>query len=357
MAQLLKKFIGDNQVADEKIRLDNNSFLRSRNAANSADVDMLKVSAADEIMVGGALNMNSNNIDDASGLFFDGDNTRNIGTTGGRAAELYVRKINGDSAKLELSGSPIEVQNEVVPATNASQDIGSALLNFASVFTNEVRSDSGTLTLTGTVVEADGNFIPTTNYNKTLGDGTNNWQAVFAGGMQQDDATDNLELGANTEVIELWSYNGTVAPSLQLNNAAGTQYLRIKAPNALTTTYTLTMPDNDGNSGQFLQTDGSGVLTWATPAGAELTNKATFTLSAGDITNQYIDLSHVAKTNSIVFFVRGGGVQQEGASYDYSVNYTGGAGGNTRITFLNDLATGGPSALVAGDIVVIQYEY
>lgn len=65
----------------------------------------------------------------------------------------------------------------------------------------------------------------------------------------------------------------------------------------------------------------------------------------------------MAKTNSITFYVRGGGVQQEGASYDYSVSYTGGAGGNSRITFLNDLATGGLSALVAGDIVVVQYQY
>lgn len=83
--------------------------------------------------------------------------------------------------------------------------------------------------------------------------------------------------------------------------------------------------------------------------------KTVITLSAGDITNQYVDLSHVAKTNSIDFLVRGGGIMVEGASYDYSVNYTGGAGGNTRITFLNDLATGGSSALVAGDVVVVKY--
>lgn len=86
-------------------------------------------------------------------------------------------------------------------------------------------------------------------------------------------------------------------------------------------------------------------------------NKQLFTLSSGDITNQYIDLAHVAKTNSIDFLVKGAGTQIEGASYDYSVSYTGGAGGNTRITFLNGLATGGISALVAGDVVVAKYQY
>ena len=92
------------------------------------------------------------------------------------------------------------------------------------------------------------------------------------------------------------------------------------------------------------------------PTTLPVNEKTLITLSAGDITNQYVDLSHVARTNSIDFLVRGGGIMVEGASYDYSVSYTGGAGGNTRITFLNDLATGGPSALIAGDIVVIKYE-
>lgn len=86
-------------------------------------------------------------------------------------------------------------------------------------------------------------------------------------------------------------------------------------------------------------------------------NKELFVLSSTNITNQYIDLAHVAKTNSIDFVVQGSGSQIEGAGYDYSVSYTGGAGGNTRITFLNGLATGGGSALVASDVVVAHYQY
>lgn len=83
--------------------------------------------------------------------------------------------------------------------------------------------------------------------------------------------------------------------------------------------------------------------------------KETFVLSAGDITNQYIDLANVAKTDSIHFLVDGAGVLLEGASYEYTVNYTGGAGGNTRISFANDIATGGPAALIAGDVVQVVY--
>lgn len=86
-------------------------------------------------------------------------------------------------------------------------------------------------------------------------------------------------------------------------------------------------------------------------------NKETFSLSAGDITNGYIDLTQVAKNSSIILFVKGLAPAIEGASYDYTVNYTGGAGSKTRITWVNEYATGGASALVASDVVQVCYEY
>lgn len=85
--------------------------------------------------------------------------------------------------------------------------------------------------------------------------------------------------------------------------------------------------------------------------------KETFVLGAGDITNQYIDLANVACVDTIHFLVAGYGSLLEGASYDYSVSYTGGAGSKTRITFLNDLATGGAAPLVATDVVQVCYAY
>lgn len=110
-------------------------------------------------------------------------------------------------------------------------------------------------------------------------------------------------------------------------------------------------------SGQILTANGTGGATFTSPAASSTQNKETFVLSGTDITNQYVDLGHVALTNSVIFMVKGAGSLLEGASYDYSVNYTGGAGGNTRITFLNDLATGGAAALVATDVVQVNYVY
>lgn len=117
------------------------------------------------------------------------------------------------------------------------------------------------------------------------------------------------------------------------------------------------MNSGAATSGQVLTANGSGGATYASPAASHTPNKETFVLNGTDITNQYVDLAQVALTNSIIFMVKGAGYLLEGASYDYSVSYTGGAGGKTRITFLNDLATGGTAALVATDVVQVNYEY
>ena len=55
---------------------------------------------------------------------------------------------------------------------------------------------------------------------------------------------------------------GTVKFNEGTNN--GTNFIGLKAPNAVTTTTTFTLPDGDGSNGQFLKTDGSGNLDFAT---------------------------------------------------------------------------------------------
>lgn len=49
---------------------------------------------------------------------------------------------------------------------------------------------------------------------------------------------------------------------------AGTDTITIQAPASISASYSLTLPVNDGDSGQFLSTDGSGVLSWSTPSGS-----------------------------------------------------------------------------------------
>jgi hypothetical protein len=54
-------------------------------------------------------------------------------------------------------------------------------------------------------------------------------------------------------------------------------------------------------------------------------------------------------------YVVGGPEQRK--TVDYTVSLTGGSGGVTRITFADDLASGGNAALVAGDVLVVDYSY
>ncbi len=89
-------------------------------------------------------------------------------------------------------------------------------------------------------------------------------------------------------------------------------------------------------------------------------NEEQFTLSGTDITNQFVDLAHVifgssASVNSAGVYVVGGPEQQK--TVDYTVSLTGGAGGVTRISFAGDLATGGAAALIAGDVLVVDYSF
>lgn len=62
MSQIRKKFIQDNAVGAAKLRLENNSALRARNAADSADVDLFKLSAADVFEIARELNLGNNKI-------------------------------------------------------------------------------------------------------------------------------------------------------------------------------------------------------------------------------------------------------------------------------------------------------
>ena len=51
--------------------------------------------------------------------------------------------------------------------------------------------------------------------------------------------------------------------SVRMEDAAGGQYAAFQAPTTLTASYIMTMPPNTGSAGQFLQTNGSGVLSFS----------------------------------------------------------------------------------------------
>jgi len=82
--------------------------------------------------------------------------------------------------------------------------------------------------------------------------------------------------------------NGGVRSTLDFYcEASNAHYVRLQAPvhANFSGNITLTLPPNDGNSGQFLQTDGSGVMSWAAAGGLYnnwLVKTAGYTMLSGD---------------------------------------------------------------------------
>ncbi len=94
-------------------------------------------------------------------------------------------------------------------------------------------------------------FFDTTNDNLWVADGASTF--VHIGGGTYTSRVDSF----------LTAHTGTVSAIVRIGDADNSAQVSITAPTTLTASYTLTLPDNDGNASQYLQTNGSGVLSWA----------------------------------------------------------------------------------------------
>lgn len=353
MTQIVKKFIADNAVDGAKARLLNNQTLRARNAAGTGDEDLFKVDTSDnfvvlkQMMADPALPMPS-------------------------SAKEYVT--------LEYVENYVNGRTDAKNAVNAAADSEIALTGAGALVVDDV--DFGTATATPKkriVLTAQNDPVANGIYEYTYAAGNYTLTRAF-------DFDENAEVthGAYTVVTGGTLYSGyqvilvsndpiTVGVS-DLNFAAVPTTLQLTAGDMVKRTandFSLDLATvsglestNPGNAGGQLRTrvdvaalekDQSVKLDTANNAViAKRARRQVFTLSAGDITNQYIDLSYVATQGSVRFQPAGAPSQTEGD--DFTVNYTGGAGSKTRITFAGGLATSGASALVSGDKVQVDYE-
>src|SRR6056300_1083695 len=90
-------------------------------------------------------------------------------------------------------------------------------------------------------------------------------------------ASSALLVDSNKAIDEIFIGNAlATGGTLKLNEGTnnGANFIGLKAPNAVTTTTTFTLPDGDGTNGQILTTDGSGNLSFTSAAAG------TFTLAA-----------------------------------------------------------------------------
>jgi len=143
-------------------------------------------------------------------------------------------------------------------------------------------TDDGTNKVTITVPALAGDYtltLPTTDGDvnqvlKTDGSGNLSWVTPSSGLTEYTSA----------------SASGPSSLYFAEDTDNGTNKVTIQAPATLSADYTLTLPANDGDANQFLQTDGSGVLTWAAGGSGDTLTTGTWTPeyeSDGDETITY----------------------------------------------------------------------
>ena len=350
--QYTTRFFADNSVIGSKFRLNAQEALRIRNVAGTADLEAFKTNASDQLEFQMLPRL---------------------------AGALPLPNALKELVSVEW------VQNYIIGKTQAK--------NAVNVLSDSNRALSGTGTLTidsitvtngmrvGLIGQTDG--IENGIYVATVGGG--NWSFARATDFDQvqDPSAQEVTSGAYFKVISGTVYQGwevqlTTADPIVIGTTALT-FVSYPTSTALTggdmikktgndfsidlATLSGLVSTNPGNpSGQLkvlvdtapLEKDQSVKINTSTGAVvAKVSRTQSFTLAAQDIINGYLDLDAVAGTNSVKLFVVGGGFQRAGD--DFSVNYTGGTGGKTRVTLLSPLATGGVSALVAGDVVDIDF--
>lgn len=179
-------------------------------------------------------------------------------------------------------------------------------------------ASNATLTLPN-AAGSNGQFLQT--------DGSGNLSFVTgvttAGGSDTQVQYNNAGVFAGSSTM---TFDGT---NLQLNNQAdirfgdsdNSNHVGLQAPTTVNTTYTLTLPSADGSNGQFLKTDGSGVLSFGAVASGKIlqvvsqsTTAETATSSTGFVTCNSMSLSitPASASNKVFVWMTGGNLHGDG---------------------------------------------
>ncbi|MBD3359388.1 MAG: hypothetical protein GF365_01625 [Candidatus Buchananbacteria bacterium] len=252
-----------------------------QSAAGSSDFEAVYATDADNTLItsDGAFTINTGtsdfivtsndwSVDAAGALTVSGDLTANANTTIGSDATdslTFNAEVLGSNA-LIFEGATNDGNTTTLAITDPTgantitlpDATGTVLLNNDIGSTvqawDAVLDDISGLALT------DGNFI--------VGDGAN-WVAESGNtartslGLGTGDSPSFANVTATGGTLTAGS--NTTTGSLELYDASNNKITLISP--AIGADYTLTLPINDGGSGEFLQTDGSGNLTWASPGG------------------------------------------------------------------------------------------
>ena len=296
MSQIQKKFLKADSVDESKILLLNGGALRARNAADSANVELLELDGSDVLKLLKRPRMDagvaavSDDADVITKGFFDDGVTDKLGAANGIATLDAQGKLSSGQIPA------IAITDVYVVANIAARDA-------LTVEEGDVAK----------VTDAGAGLPKTYIY-----DGSS-WIEIESG---SDVDSVNGEVGA--VVLTAGDIDLDSAIRAQSEVQAALQQLDTDLGSAESAISAL-----EAASVQFVQEK--------------------FVLGAGDITNGYVDLANLAISASINAFVDRLAIH---ATDDYTLSTVGGV---TRVTFAGSLITVGQEKLSAGDVVRVKY--
>lgn len=191
-----------------------------------------------------------------------------------------IGRVTNDSAGTGIMTRGIGLQGEVniysstantVTASGISGEIhvknGGIATTAIGVWGRAFVNDGGAASTIGT--SFSGKFDPPAI-------GTTQWTLASTGGNNY--FAGSTSFGKSTAPTVTLDVAGAIRATTSLileDPGAGTNTITIQAP-TLAGDYTITLPTTDGSASQFLQTDGSGVTTWATVAGTSAAGADTY---------------------------------------------------------------------------------
>jgi len=317
VAKLKKKFIESGAVGSNEILLENASYLKGRNQADSVDIDMIRVNASDALELASKLN--------------DPDSTAPSADT-----ELANKKYVDDQLATITIPSVFELQGNWDGSTNtptlANTDTGVAdyLYYVNAAGSVDFGAGSKTFAVGDWVYNVNGAWEKADNNDDVL---SVNGQAGTVVLNTEDiaESGDDLYYTAARSGLNVKLAGSTMDSAANLTLAGGGEVLGLPASPSAT----------GAASKEYVDTQVGG-------ANADAENE-TITLDGTDISNGYVDLGFEGMDGSFDVTPVGGLLQEEDT--DYTVLLTGGVGSVTRITFAGDLA----AELVDTDKLMIKY--
>ena len=370
MATLLStQNIGADQVTGPKIRLDNAQYLRARNAANSADVNILEVNASDVIAFASVPQSpgdatTSNDLVRFSQLatLTEGLKPKQavaVATTANINLAVAASPNPVDGYTI-LDGDRVLLWQQTATAENGIYDATTAIdptTWVRSADFNAVSEIPGAYTIAENGTAYQGVVFVTTSTPVTLG--TDPIVFVYRPASATLTGGDMITVSGGAISVDLAAVSGlqstnpgNPAGQLQIKLEAANPTLQIDGSNQLGAKLNAAGAIVTGASGLAVAVDGTSVeITTNVLKAATFLTDPVFTLSGTDITNKYVDLAHpIANVNSVTFTVVSG--MQQVYSVDYTASATGGVGSTGRVSWS---ALGLDGFLIATNQILIGY--